>query len=452
MNHKQTNIFDSLIDNFTSNINNIEDTRRQREDLKYSFNDIILSAFSIFYFQSKSWLSFQRKMDTNKGSSNAKTIFGITDIPSDNHIRNVLDKIKPNVFKNVYDGVISYLNKIGLLKKKFNFMDKYLLVALDGTHYHSSKKISCKCCQTKTNSETGVVTYYHSAITPTIVHPDMKKVLPLMQEFISNNDGDDKQDCEVNASKRWLDSFINPTSKRLIILGDDLYSKEPMIKKILQKNHSFIFVAKPTSHKYLYEQIEMIKNLKTIDTKKLSKMVKGKKQTFTYNYINKLSIKNPNGDTNNLPQEVNWCEVIVTNATGKKLYHNSFITDIKLHLNNVEDITLAGRTRWKIENENNNTLKTKGYNLEHNFGHGKENLSQTLCTLNILAFLFHTIQELLNDLYVDVSEEMGIREEFFNIINILTTLFRFKSFNKLLEFILISRQTEENIPMEPYLD
>ncbi len=452
MSYRQTNIFDFLLDTFTENISNIEDTRRQRDDIKYSFKDIILSAFSIFYLQSKSWLNFQRKMDTVKGSSNAKTIFGITDIPSDNHIRNILDKIKPSVFKNVYDGVISYLSKIGLLTKKFNFIDKYLLVALDGTHYHSSKNISCKCCQTKTNSETGEVHYYHSAITPTIVHPDMKKVLPLMQEFISNNDGDDKQDCEVNATKRWLDSFEAPTKDKVIILGDDLYSREPMIKKVLDKNHSYIFVAKPTSHKYLYEQVEMIKNLGTCDTKKFNKMINGKKQTFTYNYINTLAIKNPNGDTQHPPQEVNWCEIIITNANGKKLYHNSFITDIELHLNNVEDITLAGRTRWKIENENNNTLKTKGYNLEHNFGHGKENLSQTLCSLNILAFLFHTTQELLDDLYMDVRDEMGTREEFFFAISFTTTLFRFKSFDKLLEFILISRQTEENIPMEPYLD
>ena len=143
---------------------------------------------------------------------------------------------------------------------------------------------------------------------------------------------------------------------------------------------------------------------------------------------------------------------IITNASGKKLYHNSFITDIELHLNNVEDITSASRTRWKIENENNNTLKTKGYNLDHNFGHGKENLSQTLCSLNILAFLFHTTQELLDDLYMDVRDEMGTREEFFFAISFTTTLFRFKSFDKLLEFILISRQTEENIPMEPYVD
>jgi hypothetical protein len=35
----------------------------------------------------------------------------------------------------------------------------------------------------------------------------------------------------------------------------------------------------------------------------------------------------------------------------------------------------AGRSRWKIENENNNVLKTKGYHLEHNFGHGQQHLS-----------------------------------------------------------------------------
>ena len=248
MSYRQTNIFDFMLDTFTTNINNIEDTRRLRSDIKYSFKDILLSAFSIFYFQSKSWLSFQRKMDTNKGSNNAKTIFGITDIPSDNHIRNILDKITPNSFKSVYESIHKYLNKIGLLKQ-FNFMDKYILVALDGTQYHSSKNISCNCCQTKTNSDTGEVHYYHSVLTPTIVHPDIRKVIPLMQEFISNDDGKDKQDCEVNASKRWLDNFTNSTNKKLIILGDDLYSREPMIKKVLEQKHSYVFVAKTTSHK-----------------------------------------------------------------------------------------------------------------------------------------------------------------------------------------------------------
>ena len=447
---RQTNIFDFLIESFTHNISNIEDSRKQRTNLVYSLKDIVLSAFSVFYFQNKSWLSFQRDIDTSKGISNAKTIFGISDIPSDNHIRKVLDKITPDSFKKVYEIILEKLKNIGILDK-FNFKDDYMLVALDGTHYHSSKNISCKCCQTKTNSETGEVHYYHSVITPTIVHPDIKKVIPLMQEFISNDDGEEKQDCEVNASKRWLDNFTNSTNKKLIILGDDLYSREPMIKKVLEQKHSYIFVAKTTSHKYLYEQVDMINTLGNCDNVKLSKMINGKKQNFIYNYINNLAIKNPNGNTQHPPQEVNWCEVIVTNDSGRKLYHNSFVTNIELHSNNVVDIATAGRTRWKIENENNNTLKTKGYHLDHNFGHGKENLSKTLCSLNILSFLFHTVQELDDDLYIELRQNIGTREEFFQYINMMSTMFNFKSFNKLMEFILISRQTKENVDMKGYV-
>jgi hypothetical protein len=111
----------------------------------------------------------------------------------------------------------------------------------------------------------------------------------------------------------------------------------------------------------------------------------------------------------------------------------------------------AGRTRWKIENENNNTLKTKGYNLEHNFGHGQTNLSQTLCSLNILTFLFHTVQELEDELYQELTKEIGSRERFFGGINLLTTMFNFKSFNHMIEFILKSHKTNQNINMEPYL-
>ena len=446
---EQLDIFKSLMDIFTKNISNLKDHRKQKSNLKYSLKDIVLSAFSVFYFQNKSWLDFQRDMDTKKGFSNAKTMFDIKEIPSDNHIRNILDKISPTNFKKVYEDIFEKLKTTKILDK-FKFLNDYMLVAIDGTHYHSSKNISCKCCQTREDKDSGDINYFHSVITPTIVHPDSKKVLPLMQEFISNSDGSEKQDCEVSASKRWLDNFKNPTKQKLIILGDDLYSREPMIQKVLDKNHSYIFVCKPTSHKYLYEQVNMIRNLDTANYKTVSRMINGKKQIFNYTYINDLYIKSPKSKTDE-PLKTNWCEVVITNTKGKKLYHNCFISDIKIHQNNIEDIAKAGRSRWKIENENNNTLKTKGYHLNHNFGHGKENLSQTLCSLNILAFLSHTIQELHDELYAALLQNIGTKEEFFIGINFITTLFRFKSFKKLMEFILISRQTEENIDMEGYI-
>ena len=70
-----------------------------------------------------------------------------------------------------------------------------------------------------------------------------------MSGMITNSDGEKKQDCELNAAKRWLDehgeeySWLNP-----ILLGDDLYSHEPFCRQILEKNLSFLLTCKPATH------------------------------------------------------------------------------------------------------------------------------------------------------------------------------------------------------------
>ena len=90
---------------------------------------------------------------------------------------------------------------------------------------------------------------------------------------------------------------------------------------------------------------------------------------------------------------------VVNAKTGEQLYYNTFITDHHLSVRNVAQVAQAGRGRWKIENENNNVLKTKGYHLEHNFGHGKQYLSATMLSLNLLAFLFHTVLQWSDEKY-----------------------------------------------------
>ena len=69
--------------------------------------------------------------------------------------------------------------------------------------------------------------------------------------------------------------------------------------------------------------------------------------------------------------DVNWLEIVIRDCNDKITYRNSFITDLPVDADTAENLAAAGRARWKIENETFNTLKTKGYNLEHNFGHGK---------------------------------------------------------------------------------
>jgi hypothetical protein len=120
------------------------------------------------------------------------------------------------------------------------------------------------------------------------------------------------------------------------------------------------------------------------------------------------------------------------------LYRNSFITDNKIIGSNVHKLASAGRSRWKIENENNNVLKTKGYHFEHNYGHGKKHLSTVFVSFALVAFLYHTIMNITDMLYIKARNSKGSRINFFNMIKAFTSIIIFKSWNSLMEFILKS--------------
>lgn len=94
------------------------------------------------------------------------------------------------------------------------------------------------------------------------------------------------------------------------------------------------------------------------------------------------------------------------------------------------------RIRWKIENENNNTLKTKGYHFEHNYGHGQRHLSSRLATLILLAYLLHNLLEWMDDKFCLLRQKLPSRKRLFNDIRALTTYLCFDSWEALLDFML----------------
>jgi hypothetical protein len=103
----------------------------------------------------------------------------------------------------------------------------------------------------------------------------------------------------------------------------------------------------------------------------------------------------------------------ISDAAGSVTYRNSFITDLPVNRDAVGELAAAGRARWKIENEAFNVLKTTGYNLEHNFGHGQRHLSTVLATLNLLAFACHTVCELGSNAWRRAMRELVTRQVFF---------------------------------------
>lgn len=233
-----------------------------------------------------------------------------------------------------------------------------------------------------------------------IVSPAQSAVISLPPAVITLQDGHAKQNCEQAAAKRWIASATEIFKAQAVTpLGDD--------------------------------------QVKTIERQQR----KGKTdEIWQYRYLNDVSLR---AEAPVLP--VNWGELaVIRPSDGKVLYRNSWVTNHPLTLARVIEVAAAGCCRWKTENENHNVLKIKGYHLEHNFGHGKQHLSAFLLTLNLLAFLFHTILHLVDERYQQIRQIRGTRKGFFQDILALTNYLWFESWTALLDFML-----DETKPAKP---
>jgi hypothetical protein len=381
--------------------------------------------------QSQSFLEYQRQMQSRSGKNNVQSIFGVEEIPCDQQIRNILDLISATSLNVVFESIYQFLQN-GKHLQRYERLDKNLLICLDGTEYHSSSKISCECCTTR-NHRNGKVTYSHTAILPVIAAPNCAEVISLPPEFGTPQDGHEKQDCETAAAKRWISKHRHLFQGQAItLLGDDLYSRQPMSQHCLDAEMNFIFTCLPTSHSSLYAWLDYLE--KNGEVQHLTtKHRKGKSiEIYTYRFVNQIPLREQEPSL-----LVNWCELTVRNSVDNSVvFHNAFVTNHGIDIDNIAEVVEAGRCRWKTENENHNELKTKGYNLEHNFGHGQKHLSSTLLSLNLLAFLFHTVLQLIDSSYQEIRRKRGTRRGFFQDILSLTKYFIFKSWQHLIEFML----------------
>lgn len=425
---------DRLIEILIQSISSFEDIRIGT-NTKYEMLDIGLAAFSVFFTQSPSFLDHQIQMQKAEGKNNAKSIFRLHEIPTDNHIRKILDGVTPEKLFPVFDQVYTILENSKILDQ-FTFLENQLLFAFDATGHFSSNKIHCDKCFTMKHSN-GETTYLHKAITPVIVQPGNNKVIALPPEYILPQDGAIKQDSELSAMKRWLAKHAQTYSNRSITaLGDAIYSNQPNIKRLLEHKFNYIFGVKTGSHNHLFEVVNMIRSAGKIKTIVQEKFQGKSKRFYHYFFVNGISLRKENSIT------TNYAELVIKNETGEITKIFSCITNHEINDTNIFDIIRAHRSRWKIENENNNELKKRGYNLEHNFGHGKLNLTSTLLTMNLIAFLFHTVLEIVDKKYMILRKHLGAKKVFFQDIRALTKYKYFQSWNVLLQFMLEALEIE----------
>lgn len=373
---------DNLLALVREDFKNVPDGRAG--NVTISLDDALMSALAMFQLKDPSLLAFDRRRREEPG--NLHTIYGITNIPCDSQMRTQLDPVELPLLRTPFLSVFRQLQR-GKDFEKMAYYDGHYLLSADGTGFYSSQKVSSLYCMSK-KKRNGEIIYHQQMFAAAFVHPDSKVVIPVMPEIISNRDGKKKNDCERNAAKRFFSEFRREHPHlKVIVVEDALASNGPHIRELQRLDLRFILGAKPGDHTALFQQFRQAerdgkaRNLACLDSKDQQK-------GYYFTFMNNVPLNDSNQDV-----LVNVLECLQVNKDGKATTF-SWVTDILLTEENVTCIMCAGRARWKIENETFNTLKNQGYNLGHNYGLGKKNLSAVFTVLTMLAFLIDQAQQL----------------------------------------------------------
>jgi hypothetical protein len=402
---------------------NFEQVTDQRaENAKISMPDALMSGFAMFSLKDPSLLAFDDRRTTD---SNLMSIYGIGKVPGDTQMRTILDDVAPAEIRPAFKGIIHQLQRTKELDK-FIFLGGSYLTSLDGTGYFSAKTIHCSSCLEKVNKKTGEVTYYHQLMGGVIIHPDLREVIPLMPEPILKQDGETKNDCERNAAKRFLAQLKQDYPGLTFTITEDALSPNaPHIRELEKHGFHYILGVKEGDHAYLFEQVALARQEgRTTEYERRSGDT-----VHRFSFVNQMPLNKSNPDI--LVNFVEYWEI-----SKGKTQHFCWITDFTITKLNVFTIMRGGRARWKVENETFNTLKNQGYHFEHNFGHGKKNLSVVFVALMMLAFLVDQVQQLACDLFQAVLEKKGSRKRLWDHMRALFKTIELKSMTQLFEAIL----------------
>lgn len=358
-------------------------------EVTISLADALMSGFAMFSLKDPSLLAFDER---RHAPQNLLTIYGMGDIPCDTTMREILDGVAPNNLRPLFKDAFRALQR-GKVLEKMLFMDVGYLLNLDGTGYFSSRTLHSDACLQRV-SKTGQVTYHLQAVGAALVHPDCKEAIVLCPETIRQQDGQTKNDCERNAIRRLLGKLRQDHPHMNFIVNEDsLSSNAPHIEDLEEHKLHYILGVKEGDHKFLFQHVaQAVEQGEAIEL-----TIEDEKNTaITHSFRIVYRAPLNKSHQNKLVTFVEYWEL--NSKTGKK-QHFSWITDLEVTEKNVCQFMRGARARWKIENETFNTLKNQGYQFGHNFGLGKQHLSEVFVLLMMLAFLVDQIQQLCCPLF-----------------------------------------------------
>jgi hypothetical protein len=414
---------DAMLSTLHQEFSSLADHRRGKVDI--SLADALMSGFAVFSLKDRSLLAFD---DRRQNDGNLGRIFHINKVPCDTQMREILDPFDPEKLRPMFNHVFRQLQR-GKALEPLVYMDGCYLLALDGTGSFSSETLGSASCLVKKHSS-GKKTFYQQVLGAAIVHPDFKEVIPLAPEMIIRQDGSHKNDCERNAARRFLQKLRQDHPHLpLIVIEDALSSNGPHIRDLIEHRMHYILGVKPGDHPLLFHHLNEAALRGEINEYTMPDPL-DPKVTHVFRYLNGVPLNQANLDLKVKMLDY-WqrCE-------GKKDLHFTWVTDFTVTRDNAYQLMRGGRARWKIENETFNTLKNQGYHFEHNFGLGKEHLSEVFVMLMMLAFLVDQTQQLTSALFRSVWQKLGSKRSLWENMRNLFHVFELDSMEMLYTALL----------------
>jgi len=418
---------DTLIQTIRTDFRKIVDHRAA--NIKIPLDDALMSAFAMFHLKEPSLLAFDQRWREEAG--NLRTVYGLTTIPCDSQMRVILDGVELAFLRAVFRSVFRELQR-GKKLEPMTLLDDHYLISGDGTGFYSSAKVSSPYCLKKTHRN-GVEMYYQQMYVAAIVHPDHREVIPFFPEMITRQDGSDKNDCERNAARRFYEALRREHPHlKAIVTEDALSSNAPHIQDLKRLDLRFILGVKPGDHKFLFDLVDEAALQGTVTEFHHTDEEDPEKLHF-FRFINQVPLNQSNQDL--LVNFLEYWQVDKDNRITKF----SWVTDLEITKENAVAIMRAGRARWKIENETFNTLKNQGYNLGHNYGLGRKNLSAVFAILMMLAFLVDQVQQMSCWLFQAAWKKLGSKRALWELMRSIFRMYLVDSMETIFRVMVFGR-------------
>ena len=387
--------------NLSQLIENSIPDHRNKEQVTYSKQSIIMSALTIFLFRMASGNKYDDKCHDRDEKYSMTNIAKFIDAPEDRvpvikTVENFLKEISEDDVKSLMITFFKELQVTKFFRLHPQLMfGNFFLLAADCVHTHTydhphsvdkDGNNDCPYCLKRvynkgTKHET--VRWIHCTLVfsfvftsglklPIYYHPIRAKQISSLE---SASETVHKQECELVALKVALPVLRCAFPKmKIVLLLDGLYANRPVIRQAQDQRYGYIIVRKDGCLKSVAEDCNGQSKLPNHRKNRVKRSLtedRGWRIERKYEWFNGVEIGEHAKDV----LKTNVLRFLETRKRDGKIetYRCEWLFSWRLSSNNCEASALQGRARWE-EEDLFNTLKNRGFNLKHDYSRSPRSL------------------------------------------------------------------------------